>query len=140
MRCGPASKSAVFIVARTLESETQAPIALRELKGDSFLGTARRYFDALLPVQLEEDEARYGRLADLCRVRNALAHANGLKEGMSPARWRELEQAVARNGLELDDSRGMLVLTQTYIRNAYDDVNACLVSLVSRAQATSRRS
>jgi hypothetical protein len=128
------------MVAGTLQRELGVPIALRELRGDSFPSIARRYFDALLRLPLDEDQGRYRRLLDLYKVRNALAHANGLKEGMAPESWAELEHTVSRHGIQLDKSRGMLLLTRGYVENAYNDVNACLGSLVRRAEAGSLRS
>lgn len=86
---------------------------------------------------LEVDEARYGRLVDLYEVRNALAHANGLREGMSGQRWRRLERTLSRHGVELDSDRGVVVLTRAYVERAYNDVSASLRSLVTRARANS---
>jgi hypothetical protein len=129
-------ESSVAAVAGGLQHELGVPIRLRELKADSFLSGAHRYFGSLLGLALDEDEARYGRLADLRLVRNALAHANGLREWMSREQWVALERSASRQGVELDKVRGVLLLAPAYTRNAYSDVEACLRSLVRRARAT----
>lgn len=128
-------ESSVQAVARTKGREVGAPIAFSELRGSTFLKQARRYFEALLSMALDDDEGRYQRLGDLYAVRNALAHANGLREGMSDEKWRELTGTLARYGVKLDNSRGVVVLTQAYVQGAYDDVSTSLRSLVTRARA-----
>jgi hypothetical protein len=127
-------ESGVQAVARGLHDEQSAPIELRELKGESFLAQSKRYFQAILRLPLEVDGARYARLADLARVRNALAHANGLREGMSSDSWRKLGATLSHHGVALDIDRGMLVLPRTYVESAYRDVDASLRSLVDRAR------
>jgi hypothetical protein len=130
-------ESGVQTVARTMREEVGAQIELGELRGESFVARARRYFEALLGLPLDGDEARYRRLVDLSQVRNALAHANGLREGMSRERWRELERTLSRNGVEVDTFRGAVVLSHAYVASAYNDVNASLRSLVTGARANS---
>jgi len=127
-------ESAVQMVARTMRNEIGAPLALSELRGESFLARAHRYFQALLGMPLDSDEARYSRLADLYRVRHALAHANGLREGMTQDGWAKLERTLAKHGVKLDMSRGLVVLTSAYVESAFSDVEASLRSLVMRAE------
>lgn len=130
-------ESSVQAVARAMQQEVGAALALSELRGESFLKRARRYFEAVLGLPLDPDLGRYGRLTDLFLVRNALAHANGLKEGMSLEQWRELELTLSRHRVDVDNLRGMVVLTRAYVAGAYDDVNASLRDLVTRARAHS---
>jgi hypothetical protein len=130
-------ESAVEAVARTLREETGAPISLDELRGNSFLARARHYFEAILEMPLEVDKARDGRLTDLSTIRNALAHSNGLRVGMSPDKWRDLGRALARQQVEVDSSREFLVLSGPYLQAAYSDVRECLHSLVNRARLAS---
>jgi hypothetical protein len=127
-------ESGVKAVARGLHEELTAPIELRELRGDSFLSQSKTYFQAILELPLDDDTARYARLADLSRVRNALAHANGLREGMSQDEWTKLERTLSQHGVVLDGDRGMLVLPRAYLESAYSDVDASLSSLVERAR------
>lgn len=77
-------EAGVDVVARTRAAETGSPVRLGHLRGD-FFERARRYFDGWLRLPLEVDHARYERLVDLYAIRNALAHANGLKEGQAPS-------------------------------------------------------
>ena len=128
-------ESSVQAVARGLHKELDAPIELRELKGETFLAQSRRYFQAILDLPLDDDDARYARLADLSRVRNAIAHANGLREGMSTDAWNKLGSALSRRGVVLDSDRGMLVLPRAYLEGAYADVDGSLRSLVERARS-----
>jgi catechol 2,3-dioxygenase-like lactoylglutathione lyase family enzyme len=127
-------ESGVQAVARGLHKELSASIELRELRGDSFLARSKRYYQAILGLELDDDQARYSRLVDLYRVRNALAHANGLREGMSEDDWSRLEGTLKRHDVALDMRRGMLVLPRAYLESAYSDVDASLRSVVERAR------
>jgi hypothetical protein len=128
-------EAAVSAVAMKMHDELSASSTLHEQRRGSFPKKARRYFQEVLGVPLEFETARYHRLVDLYAVRNALAHANGLKEGMSPKEWEKLETAVAGHAIGVDQHRGALRLTQSYVASAYEDVNDCLRSLVSRARS-----
>ncbi len=127
-------ESAVTAIAEQKAREIDAPVRLGELKGD-FLTRAGRYFGAVLGFPFEEDQARRRRLDALYSVRNVIAHANGLKEGVSDERWRGVRRALAGSG-SLDNSRGMVILSHDYIEGAYEDVDGCLRGLVQRARAT----
>jgi hypothetical protein len=117
-----------------MHDEKIAPIALSELRGDSFLARSRRYFQAILELPLDEDDARYVRLTDLSRIRNALAHANGLREGMSKEDWAKLTATLSRRKVVLDTHRGQVVLPRKYVESAYQDVDSSLRSLIARAR------
>jgi hypothetical protein len=127
-------ESGVQSVAKQRGLEVDARIGLAELKGDSFLKRARRYFEAILDLPLDEDRGRYDRLVDLYRIRCALAHANGMREGMSPQEWGKLEATLERRGMKPDETRGMVIPTQEYVECAYSDVNGSLLDLVTRAR------
>lgn len=127
-------ESGVQAVARQMHDEGNTPIALRELRGDSFIARSRRYFEAILEMPLDDDDARYARLVDVYRVRNAMAHANGSRESMAPEQWADLERVLAPHGVEFDDARGVIVLSRAYVEAAYADVAASLRSLVARAR------
>jgi hypothetical protein len=71
---------------------------------------------------------------DLSRIRNALAHANGLREGMSKEDWAKLTATLSRRKVALDNSRGQVVLPREYVESAYIDVDGSLRSLIARAQ------
>jgi hypothetical protein len=131
-------EAAVSAVALELHDELGASSTLAEERRGSFPSRARRYFQEVLRVPLESEPARFDRLVDLYAIRNALAHANGLKEGMSPKGWKKLEMAAAGHAIELHQHRGALMLTQKYVESAYEDVNDCLRSLVARARLQRR--
>ena len=129
-------ESGVGSIAKGLREETSAPIELDELKGDSFLSRAGRYFEAILGIPLDADDPRLQRLKNLYRVRNGLAHANGLQEGMTPKEWRRLLGALSQQGAERKSvERGAVVLTPEYVRAAYDDVSESLKNLLARARS-----
>ena len=131
-------ETAVQSVARLCAKEIEAPIRMNELRGDDFLKRAIRYFDAILGLPLDSDGDRLKRLNDLYVIRCALAHANGLREGMSDEKWAELCKALGRQGLA-PDSRDLVLLTENFVACAYDDVRACLKDLVARARQSSDR-
>jgi hypothetical protein len=96
-------ESGVNAVAWKMHDELNALSKLNDRRERSFLERARHYFQEVLDLPLEPDHARYERLVDLCVVRNALAHANGLREGMTPKKWAQLEQALSRDKGELNE-------------------------------------
>jgi hypothetical protein len=127
-------ETTVQAVARTRGAERNAPVGLEELRG-SFVEAAERYFSAVLESALDTDAERFLRLRDLLAIRNALAHANGLREGMWERAWRKVRGAVERQRLDLDREREMIIPTQEYAQRAYEDVSGCLLSLLARARA-----
>lgn len=127
-------EAAVSEIAVYRKRQQGATLDLRELRGDNFLTRARRYFDAVLDSALELDEARYHRLADLLAVRNALAHANGQRRGMSFEAWDRLTEILRRHDTPPDEYRGIVVLSAEYVRHAFEDINASARDLVNRAR------
>lgn len=114
--------------------EIGAKLSMQEIRGGDFLGRARRYFDAVLGIPLDTDEARYARLAELSIVRNSLAHANGQQCWMRKGDWECVSGTLARYGAPPGDSRGVIVIPDAYLRRAYDDVNSSLLDLVFRVR------
>jgi hypothetical protein len=106
--------------------------------GRGFLRAARKHFASELGLTLDTDASRYGRLIDLYRVRNAIAHSNGVRERLPEARWNELLGILAKNGGDARSrQRDALVLTHMYLVAAYNDVSGCLTDLVERAKGAS---
>jgi hypothetical protein len=127
-------ESGVESISRELHQYVGGPdLHLRDLRGDLF-DRARRYFEAVLGLELEDSADRLGRLRDLYLVRNAIVHANGLKDAMAVKEWARLGAVVARNGMELSSHRGLLVPTEGYVQEAHSDVGASLRELVRRAR------
>jgi hypothetical protein len=124
----------VQMVAAGVQHANNIPIALCELRGESFLKRAERYFDALLNVKVDKDSDRLTRLADMYRIRCALAHSNGSRSGVSKKEWVRLCEALRRLNLQPDEQRGFVILTEHYVRTAFDDVNGSLVALVAQAR------
>lgn len=132
-------EAAVTEIASFIQRTKQAGLELSELRGDSLLTRARRYFDAVLLEPLDLDDSRYARLVDLMVIRHSLAHANGQRRAMTPRRWATLSDALTRNGTPADDYRGLVLLSPDYLKAAYSDVNTSLRDLVKRARAMPRR-
>jgi hypothetical protein len=126
----------VTSIAAEKSVEVQAEIQLFELKG-AFLQRARRYFGAVLGVPFTIDPERTQRLMALYSVRNAFAHSNGRKEGVSDEQWRALEERLDR--VMFDSSGTMLILSREYLEAAYEDVSESLNDLLAAARATRRR-
>lgn len=126
-------ETAVQSVATQRAIEVSASIRMNELRGETFLKRAARYFDAILGLPLELDEERLRRLTDLYTIRCSIAHANGLREGMSDQKWAELCNTMARQDLSPNE-RDMVVLTHDYVTQSYGDVSGCLRDLLDRAK------
>jgi hypothetical protein len=121
-------------LANYKKRELDAPLSLNEIRAEDYLKQARRYFEAVLQMPVDLDEARYSRLSDMLLIRNSLAHANGQRRAMSANAWHALTDALKRRCSPADESRGVVILTAEYVKNAYTDVNACLRDLVHRCR------
>lgn len=128
-------EGAVRSVAKTMQSEAHSSIAFAGIRRPIFPVRARSYFATQFDFALDEDEDRFERLTDLYKVRNGLAHTNGLKEGMSDRDWDSLEAALARSGIEPGGFSLAVVLPRDYVERAYRDVTDCVRSLIKRARA-----
>lgn len=127
-------ESGVQSIATELRTYLHSPnLRLSQLRGD-FFERGRRYFDAVLGLPLEDASDLLTRLRDLYQVRNAIVHANGLKEAMPDEEWTRLGEVVLRHGMELSAGRGMLIPAESYLSEAYRDVGASLRGLVERAR------
>jgi len=124
-----ALKQVAWILARQLGAS--APLASR---GPDFLRRARTYFAESFGLVLDDNKARYDRLIDLYVVRNALAHANGLKDGMTEAEWSRLRRVGKRRRAPVDDWHDMLVLPASFVALAYQDVTGSVRELLSKAR------
>lgn len=129
-------ESGVNAVASQKWSEGHASIRIQDVQGRTFLDRAKLYYNKLLSFPLDEDQSRLARLSDLYLIRCALAHSNANREGMGENQWSKLKDAASRQKLEVDESRGMLVLGEEYVRSAFVDVDECLRALLARARAT----
>lgn len=109
-----------------------AKIEMKDQKGGNTLQRTKRYVESVLGIPFDQDRSRYARISDLLRIRNSLAHANGQEHGMEPPKWRLLSEALRRQGTPPDEYRGLVVLSDAYLREAYDDVCGCLRDLVLR--------
>lgn len=132
-------ESAVILVADTVRGEVGASSALRDDRRGSFPNRARAYFETVLGLPLELDTERFDRLVDHYQVRNALAHANGLKEGMSEEEWEALKHTISHHHLGMDVSKGAVVLSSDYLVRAHDDVDGSITDLVARARTIPHR-
>lgn len=103
-----------------------------------FMAGARRFFAEALKLPLEDDESRYERLADLETIRNAFAHANGLKDGMRRDEWRQLRRVSARQQTPIAVWQDMFVPSGGFVAKAYEDVAASVRDLVARARVAPR--
>lgn len=129
-------EAAILELANYRQHQIGAKLSLGDLRSDTVLKRARRYFEAVLDLPLDQNEARYTRLSDLSLVRNSLAHANGQKHGMSPEAWKLLTGALERQATPPDYDRGFVILSDTYVTAAFEDVNGCVRDLVHRIKGS----
>jgi hypothetical protein len=128
-------ESGVTTVAEALAGKAGSTESFHREKGESFLSAAARYYDEVLRLPLETNGRRYRRLTNLYLVRNAVAHANGIRDRLSTSQWDKLLAILSEDGgAGASLRRGALVLTSDYVRTAYADVNATLRSLMDRAK------
>lgn len=128
-------ESAVRELADYFRRVRQAKLELRDIRADNELLQFKKYYRDVLSVSLDDVPDRLAFMDDLRLVRNAIAHANGQRRAMTAGKWNMTAEALARRGVTVDDYRGVIVLTDAFLREAYDTTNVSLRALVARARS-----
>ena len=128
-------ESAVVEVAGYLGRHSGAALALHDIRARSELKQFRKYFDAVLKRPLDESKERLEWIEDIRVIRHALAHANGQQRAIPDDKWRLVSEVLTRRGRPPDEYRGVVILSETFVREAYEAVNSSLRDLVVRARS-----
>ncbi|BAH40769.1 MAG TPA: hypothetical protein DGD08_18190 [Gemmatimonas aurantiaca] len=126
-------EATILNVAESIATERKLSLQHRDIRGESAVARARKYFVDYLDIALDKDPIREMRINDLYVLRNALAHANGLVSANSDDGKRRIEAIVGRNPtIELNG--GFIVPSAEYLRSAFDDVDSSARDLVQRVR------
>ena len=120
-------------VAESIAHERKTPLQHKDIRGESALSRAKKYFEDYLGIAFESDARRGERIADLYVMRNAFAHANGLLKAHNADRQNKIAAVVRRNPTILLDS-GFVIPSAEYIDAAYQDVNSSARDLIGRVR------
>ena len=128
-------ESAVKEVAEYYQTKRGASLGWRDIRASNVLMQLDKYFHSVLGVPVDDHAERFALLEDLRAIRNAIAHANGKRRAMSDDQWRTVARVLKRRGVPPDEYRGVIILSESFVRDAYEAVNASLRALVGRARA-----
>ena len=131
-------ESVVKRVAERLRQIRGLRLGLRDIRGESFLEQADKYFEDVLECKLHAHKATRERLAILYGLRNALAHANGnLDEMNDNLRGKIQSWAASTKGLSV--LAGSLVVSIDFVVRASKLVGDAVTDLSQRTEAEIRR-
>lgn len=123
-------ESAVEELARESARVGGRLLQLQDIKGKSWFDAARKYFDAVLLLPLDEDAGRLRQIADLFLIRNAIAHASGQVRGLSASKLDRLKEVLKRHHNRILIEDGLVVLTPAFLEESFANVNASVTALV----------
>ena len=70
-------ESTVTDVARYVQMREKRPLRLEDVRGNNFLDGARKYYGAVLDIELPWTDADIQDAQALCAIQNKIAHRNG---------------------------------------------------------------
>lgn len=120
-------------VARFVKRNKKVQLDIDEIRGSDIRRRAKRYFEAVLGVEIASDQTRAGELGKLYRVRNAFAHANGRLGSLKHDVRKSIESMIAEG--QLEESIGYIIPSKIYVADACEVVHAELSELVDGAIA-----
>jgi hypothetical protein len=128
-----AYESGVIELAESVRRRrVNAPLALADIAGRSFLDRSKKYFDQVLGIPLCPDQGHWSTLGELAQVRHMFAHANGRTNGLRKRSMGTLRTLVQRDeALEVWDS---IVILKPYPHRALAAVSASLRDLIERTK------
>jgi len=131
-------ESVVNRCARRIQRARKLRLRLRDIKGDTFLDQADKYFDGVLGFKLHIDETTPERLEILYGLRNALAHANGQLEDVKDHLRPQVTKWVSTlQGLK--EFSGNIIVSIEFVERALDIVKKALEDLSTRTEAEVQR-
>lgn len=121
-------ESAIEELAGDLATSTRRNLRLRDIRANSWLDSARKYFDAVLSIPLDGNTERLRFIEDLFVVRNAIAHANGQVRSIPDSKLRRLKEVGSRHpGVVIGE---IVMLDGAFLEEAYENVNGSVRALV----------
>ncbi|MGH7216845.1 MAG: hypothetical protein ACREIG_06380 [Nitrospiraceae bacterium] len=126
-------ETCVTEVAEFLQHRGRFELGLKDLRGDNFITRARKYFEHILRFPLHSDPTIWDRLDRLYLVRNAFAHAGGRLSMMNEKARRGVQNLI-RDGHDLTEDIGDVLVGAHFARESYDLVSALARDLAKRAR------
>lgn len=121
-------------LASAIAEANERSLQLKDIRGSTWPDSARKYFQSVLGIPIDEDAGRVEFISDLFLVRNAIAHANGDTRGMPDSKLARLRQVIQRYPglISIDDS--LVVLDPAFLKLAFSNVNDSVRALVEYAR------
>jgi hypothetical protein len=127
-------EAAIEELANAHAKATKRSLLLQDIRARSWFDAARKYFDAVLLVPMDENAERLTAIRDLFVVRNAIAHANGQIRSVPTSKLKRLEEVIRQHsgGISIDD--GLVTVESSFLEEAFANVNGSVRALVDKVR------
>ena len=130
-----AYESGVIEIANYLKTQQQQALNIQDLRG-SFLDRARKYFDHVLKFPLCIDNQVWQKLKVIAELRHTIAHCNGRMAALKSGTRSRIEKWLTEDkGISILE--GKLLLSDAFLRDAYEVINESLRDLLDRVRSSS---
>lgn len=132
-------EAAITQIATYLQGYEDQALALKDIRGHTFLERASKYFGHVVAVPLHSSDHVAARLEMLVVLRNAVAHGNGRLGAVNKEAQRKIEQWSQQNE-GVSETNGFLLLSDEFLRNSCQLVDESLRDLLMRVRELPRHS
>lgn len=127
-------ESAIIEIAEYLRNGKELKLRISDIRGDSFLKQARKYYDHILNFSLCVKPEPLGRLEMLRILRNAVAHSNSRINAVRSDEDRKKIGAWVDQKVGISLKFQTLIFSEKFIKEAYITINETLTELLSRVR------
>lgn len=124
-------EAAVTEIARLIQKGLGQAISIDDLRGEGFLGRAKKYYKHILYFDLCTDNSAWQQIMMLSEIRNAIAHTNGRLE-MLRGRAKERILDWERKKIGIESQWGYIVVDEVFLQRTFVLVQKSLKDLVER--------
>jgi hypothetical protein len=130
-------EAAITQIAAHLQREQDQALALKDIRGHTFLERANKYFGHVVAVPLHLSESIGAKLEMLLVLRNAVAHGNGRLGAVSKEAQKKIKYWSQQDS-GISEINGFLLLSDEFLRNSYQLVAESLRDLIRRIRELPR--
>lgn len=125
-------ESAIEELANGQAKATKRSLLLKDIQARSWFNAARKYFEAVLLVPMDENPERLTAIGELFEIRNAFAHGNGQMRSVPDSKLKRLEEIIRQHSGEISIDDGLLTLESVFLKNAFANVDGSIRELVNK--------
>lgn len=127
-------ESAIIEIAEYLRTEKRLRLRINDIRGQSFLAQAQKYYDHILNFSLCIKPEPLGRIEMLRILRNAVAHSNSRINAIKSDDDRKKIEAWVNQKIGISLKFQTLIFSEKFIKEAYHIMNETLTDLLGRVR------